>query len=142
MYSKVLLAVDGSDNNKSATLEAIDIVKAMGASLTAVYVSSGTSVKPNAFGGDVSGTERKNIADTAAEEAFAFVKKSAASAGIELETLILVGNPGKEIAKITKDYDLVVCGSLGLSGISRMLMGSVSSDIVKYSYCPVLISRE
>lgn len=141
MFSKILIAVDGSDNNKLAVDQAVDICKAMGAKLTAVYVSTGAEVKPNAFGGDVSAGERNSINNKMIDDALAYVKAKSEGMGIAIETLVLHGNPSNEIVKISKDYDLVVCGSLGLTGISKMLMGSVSSSIAKYADCPVLIAR-
>ncbi len=36
---------------------------------------------------------------------------------------------------------LIVIGTRGKSGIKKMLLGSVASDIVTYSYCPVLIIK-
>jgi nucleotide-binding universal stress UspA family protein len=122
-------------------LEAIDIAKAMGAKLTAVYVVPGGDVRPNAVGSDISKVEKASIDQKAAEEVVSFVEAGAKLAGVDLEVKILNGNPGNEIVKISKNYDLLVCGSLGRTGIAKMLMGSVSSTIVKYSDCPVLISR-
>jgi len=40
-----------------------------------------------------------------------------------------------------KDVDLIVIGTRGNSGLKKMLLGSVASDIVIYSYCPVLVIK-
>lgn len=141
MYSKVLLAVDGSENNKGAALEAIEICKAFGAKLTAAYVVTDAEVRPNAFGGDVSAEERKAIAEKGAEGAFEYVIAMANSKGVELQTSVLYGKPPEEIAKISGDYDLLVCGSLGRTGLSKAILGSVSSTLVKSAHCTVLVSR-
>jgi nucleotide-binding universal stress UspA family protein len=37
--------------------------------------------------------------------------------------------------------DLIVIGTRGKSGLKKMLLGSVASDIVVYSYCPVLVIK-
>ena len=37
--------------------------------------------------------------------------------------------------------DLIVIGTRGQSGISRMLLGSVASGVVIYAPCPVLVVR-
>ena len=39
------------------------------------------------------------------------------------------------------DVDLIVIGTRGKSGLKKMLLGSVASDIVIYSYCPVLVIK-
>ena len=40
-----------------------------------------------------------------------------------------------------RDVDLILIGTRGNSGLKKMLLGSVASDIVTYSYCPVLIIK-
>ena len=68
MYSNILLAVDGSEQNKAAVREAVALASKMGSKITAVYVMVGTELKPNAFGGDVSLSERQEIAETSWHE--------------------------------------------------------------------------
>ena len=141
MIGKILVAVDGSDNNNKAVDEAIELAKALGANLTAVHVTTQADVKPNAFGGDAGAQERAAIVEKESKEAFHYVNKAAAAAGIEANCLLIAGNPSNEIVELTSQYDLIVCGSLGRTGISKVLMGSVSSAIVKYAKCPVMITR-
>lgn len=37
--------------------------------------------------------------------------------------------------------DLIVVGTRGRSGLKRMLIGSVASDILHYAHCPVMIVK-
>jgi nucleotide-binding universal stress UspA family protein len=141
MFTKILVAVDGSENNKIAIKDAIAIAKAMGSELTAVHVVPGTDLKPNAFGGDVSADERLAILQKATDEAFSDIEFECGREGVELKTLALSGNPTSELLKATEDYDLVICGSLGKTGVKKALLGSVSSELAKSAKCPVLISR-
>ena len=140
-YKNVLLAVDGSDNNVVAVKDAVCIAKAMNAKLTAMYVMAGAALKPNAFGGDVSASERADIAQKGAEEAFKVVKSYSEKAGIGLETVAVNGIPAAELVKASENYDLLVCGSLGSGGLSKVLVGSVSKELVKNAKCPVLVCR-
>ena len=57
---------------------------------------------------------------------------------------LLIGDPVKEIVEFAKrkDVDLIVMGSHGLTGIIRVLMGSVAEAVVRRSPCPVLTYRE
>lgn len=142
IWSKILVAVDGSESNKIAVRKAVSMAKALGAELTAVTVVSSADVQPNAFGGDVSQEERKMIVDKTSKAALDYVESVAEQEGVKLEVKVLAGNPAKEIVKISKDYDLIICGSLGLTGITKLLLGSVSTAIVKYADCSVLIARE
>jgi nucleotide-binding universal stress UspA family protein len=45
----------------------------------------------------------------------------------------------KELVDASQDADLVVVGARGGSGFGRLLMGSVSSEVVQHSACPVVI---
>ena len=40
-----------------------------------------------------------------------------------------------------RNVDLIIIGTKGKSGLKKMLLGSVASDIVTYSYCPVLVIK-
>ena len=49
------------------------------------------------------------------------------------------GFPVEEIINASKDADIVVLGSRGVGGFSRMLMGSTAGQVVQHAQCPVLI---
>lgn len=38
----------------------------------------------------------------------------------------------------SENLDLIVIGTRGRSGITRMLLGSVASEVVTYATCPVM----
>jgi nucleotide-binding universal stress UspA family protein len=40
-----------------------------------------------------------------------------------------------------KNIDLIVIGSKGMSGLKRMLLGSIASGVVTYAECPVLVVK-
>jgi nucleotide-binding universal stress UspA family protein len=44
-----------------------------------------------------------------------------------------------ELVNASQDADLVVVGTRGGGGFARLLMGSVSSEVVQHSACPVVI---
>jgi nucleotide-binding universal stress UspA family protein len=51
--------------------------------------------------------------------------------------------PAQEIAELARDFDahLVIVGTHGRRGLSRMLLGSVAEGVVRLSPCPVLVVR-
>jgi nucleotide-binding universal stress UspA family protein len=59
----------------------------------------------------------------------------------ELE--IVTGDPAEEIIRLANIYkaDLIVIGSRGLTGMQRIVMGSVSSQIVADAPCSVLVVK-
>jgi nucleotide-binding universal stress UspA family protein len=63
--------------------------------------------------------------------------------GIKAETMVLFGDPAKEIAIYagTTDTDLLVMSSHGRSGPSRWAHGSVTDKILKAVCVPVMVVR-
>ncbi|HJY66044.1 MAG TPA: universal stress protein [Streptosporangiaceae bacterium] len=49
------------------------------------------------------------------------------------------GFPVEELVSASKGADIVVLGSRGVGGFSRMLMGSTAGQVVQHAHCPVLI---
>jgi nucleotide-binding universal stress UspA family protein len=49
------------------------------------------------------------------------------------------GYPVEELVSASKDADIVVLGSRGAGGFTRMLMGSTAGLVVQHAHCPVLI---
>jgi nucleotide-binding universal stress UspA family protein len=44
-----------------------------------------------------------------------------------------------ELIDATKDADMIVVGSRGAGGFTRLMMGSVASQVAQHAHCPVLI---
>jgi len=56
---------------------------------------------------------------------------------------LTIGDPAGEIVRIASEegVQMIVLGTHGRSGISRMLMGSVAETVVRRAPCPVLVYR-
>jgi nucleotide-binding universal stress UspA family protein len=63
--------------------------------------------------------------------------------GIEVEPVIVEGEPAAEIARAVRDYDidLVTVVTHGRKGLSRALWGSTAEEIIAEAPCPVLTIR-
>ncbi len=63
---------------------------------------------------------------------------------MDVEAIVAQGVPFAEIISIAKDkeIDMIVIGSHGRTGISHMMLGSVSEKIVRKAPCPVLTVRQ
>lgn len=57
--------------------------------------------------------------------------------------LLEEGDPASTIARVAKEgnYDLVVMGTHGRTGLSHLMMGSVAEKVVRMAPCPVLTYR-
>jgi nucleotide-binding universal stress UspA family protein len=51
------------------------------------------------------------------------------------------GFPVEELINAGKDADMIVLGLRGAGGFTRLMMGSVSSQVAQHAHCPVLIVR-
>ena len=63
------------------------------------------------------------------------------SRGILAETRQARGNPAEVLVDASKDADLVIVGSASLNRLQRLLLGSVSSQVVRDAACDVLVVR-
>ncbi len=63
--------------------------------------------------------------------------------GIAVELVGKAGPPGEVVAQVAKDRDaqLIVIGTHGRTGISRFLLGSVATAVLRHSPCDVLVCR-
>lgn len=52
------------------------------------------------------------------------------------------GSPIDMLLEMSRDCTMVVMGSRGLSGLSGMVLGSVSGAVVSHASCPVVVVRE
>lgn len=60
--------------------------------------------------------------------------------GVEAEFWLEEGDPGPMIANVAADRhcDLIVMGTHGRTGVTRLLMGSVAEQVLRGAPCPVL----
>jgi len=49
------------------------------------------------------------------------------------------GFPVEELISASKEADMVVLGSRGVGGFTRLLMGSTAGQVVQHAHCPVVI---
>jgi len=63
---------------------------------------------------------------------------------LPFEHRLVMGDPAAEIVAVAQaeQAELVVMGTHGRTGFSRLLMGSVAESVVRHAPCPVLIYRE
>ena len=59
---------------------------------------------------------------------------------VQFEHYLLIGDPVDRIVEFVKerDADLIVMGTHGITGVARLLMGSVAAGVIRRSPVPVL----
>ena len=62
---------------------------------------------------------------------------------VNTELELVTGDPAEEIIRLANIYktDLVIIGSRGLTGMKRIVQGSVSSQVVEEVHCSVLVVK-
>jgi nucleotide-binding universal stress UspA family protein len=59
------------------------------------------------------------------------------------EIELVTGDPAEEIIRLANIYkaDLIVIGSRGLTGMNRIVQGSVSGQVVEEAHCSVFVVK-
>ena len=145
MFKHILLATDGSDLAERAASQGLELAKILAARVTAVAVTEPWSalVTGEAAFGFPAAEYEKGVIETA-ESVLARIAEMAKSTGVDCVTIHVKDRlPDDGIIAAAKDNgcDLIVVGSHGRRGFSRLLLGSVASRVVTLSPVPVLICR-
>jgi universal stress protein A len=63
---------------------------------------------------------------------------------VPVEYRLVTGDPADAVVRLAEDdeVDLIVLGSHGRTGLTRLLMGSVAEAIVRKAHCPVLVYKQ
>ncbi|CAN5771800.1 hypothetical protein BH11GEM2_BH11GEM2_32220 [soil metagenome] len=136
--SLAVVAVDFSAASLRAAAAALPMLSA-GGRLILIHVRAPTPVK-----GEL--TERREFTyERECERKFKdFLRQLPSLPGVLIETRYLRGDPAGTIVAIANAQaaGLIACGRAGHSFMQRLLVGSVSSAIVRHAICPVLVAPE
>lgn len=140
IFSKVLVAIDGSEKSMNAAEYSIYISEKYHTQLYALNV---IRVDPDLFiSAEIPDyiVEMKNESQKYLDK----VKLKAREKTIQIKTEIIaslnVAGGIVEYAK-NKNINLIVIGTRGISGFKKLLIGSVASGVITYAHCPVLVVK-
>lgn len=140
---KILVATDGSEDAAAACRFVHALPLSEGTSIHAVSVIDATAF--NGFEAYWTAAEQfRQAAEAHAAQALQSAAAILTREGVTVTTASVDGYPAREVLRAADeiDADLVVVGSKGLSGLERLLMGSVAQAVVKRSKRPVLVARQ
>ena len=143
---KILVPTDFSKNALNATDVGFDIAKKSGASMTLLHVieesTGGSSFNVE---GQVAYSSMNNKLFTLQmiKKAKAQLEKAVKDprySAVKVEGELRMGNPFHGIRTIIAEHkvDLVVMGTVGRTGVDKMLIGSTTEKVIRSSHCPVL----
>jgi nucleotide-binding universal stress UspA family protein len=149
-FSKVLVAIDGSDHSMKAAEYAIDIARDNKAQLIALTVLDISKVGYAASAFIASPMYGLEKLERKRKEAHEWLDKAGkltsqkANDDIQfkpqIEESMSVAGTIVDFAE-NQNIDLIVVGSRGQSSFRKLLLGSVASTVVTYAICPVLVIK-
>jgi len=147
--TKILVPTDFSKYADKALRQALDIAQEYRAKVYLIHVVPGEFRSIADEYSDVSITEEtlqhyeEKLVASARKKMEKQMTRLLGDRTIEVIREAVIGKPEEEIIRFQheKGIDLVVISSLGKSGLSRYLIGSVARGVLKGTSCPVLLSK-
>jgi nucleotide-binding universal stress UspA family protein len=143
MYKRILIATDGSDKSKIAAEEGLNLAKSLGAKVTALNVVNEVVIASavRQLGSDRKEVEAKLM--SAGSKALDDIKTKGSKLGVDVEAIVRIGAPANMIIDVAaaEKADVIVMGSHGESGASKLLIGSVVQKVLYWATIPVLVVR-
>ncbi len=137
----ILLTTDFSDASEEAVTKAGEMARATGAKLTVLNVHHQAPAAPEAVippdkqvtPAELDAEARQKLDDL----------RSTLLQGVESVSLVSLENVSAPLAiceyAAQHGVDLIVIGTHGRTGMSRLLLGSVAEKVVRHARCPVLV---
>jgi nucleotide-binding universal stress UspA family protein len=137
----IFVGIDGSDNAHRALEWAMREAAIRRAQLTVVTVhpeAVGTwGLRPIDYPAD---EDMRAQVERAAQEAVEAAKAKLGDIGdLPVTVQAVSGVPAEALIEAARDADMLVVGSRGIGGFTRLMMGSVSNQVVHHALCPVVI---
>lgn len=140
MFKKLLVAIDGSDLSFKALEHAETLARATGGELVLLTVndSSARSAQHKRLGLFEEFSEQ-----TGSVQIFNDILNVMAGSPVRYKLRSETGRPADVVVAVAKEAecDAIVMGSRGLSQITKLFIGSVSSEVVNHSEVPVIIVK-
>jgi nucleotide-binding universal stress UspA family protein len=144
MYQHILIPVDGSPTSARALQEALTLARQQNAQLQLLHVLE--EIRFVDMESSINYAELQEAMKNSGAQILAQAQTAVQQAGMTAETKLLEAS-GKRIASVIVTEaerwpaDLIVIGTHGRSGFSRLLFGSVAEGVVRTAQVPVLLIR-
>ena len=148
MYKNILVALDKGPCMKLVNQQAIQYALTFGAKLTLCHVKKNKVVYNSMISvGMLSTPHIIQDHSYSMDEQLTQIKKQAQDAGVKEVEIVQThsSTPGIAIADVIAsgyEADLIICGRSDKTSLNRFLLGSVSSNIINYAKCDVVLVRD
>lgn len=139
-YKKILAPTDGSEYSSLAGEHAAYLAALSGGTVIALNIVNDDM----AFYSGIHYAESMLELEKAGKSAIKAIASICATKGVPCEEVIVKGRPWETIVRYAQEagVDCIVIGSLGMSAIERVLVGSTSDKVLRHARCPVLLVRQ
>jgi len=132
-------AINGSEDAWPALHGAVDLARRVGGGLRLF-----AAVEPMTFGytaSIVSALTGESVEEFAREEMERVLRRGSEQlpGDLEVETRLLLGRPSRALVEAAEDVNLLMLGSRGYGPLRRVLLGGVSSVLIRRSPTPVVV---
>ena len=148
MHSKILVATDGSELATQAVKTGVQLASELKASLTIVSVTEPLPPIDAAAQAEIGVKDPfakyEQVVERGALQSLAVAQQLATEAGVDCETIHVKDSyPAIGIVQTaeTCSADLIVMASHGRRGLTKLLLGSVTNEVLVKSKVPVLVCR-
>jgi nucleotide-binding universal stress UspA family protein len=140
VFTKILVANDGSEGAKKALAAALVIAKKFGAELHSISVKERPSHYAETVGEVM---EEQEEADMFFASVTGEAILRAQQEGVDLKCAVLPGHEVETIIRFARDghFDLLVIGFIGHSRVFDRFWGGSSQNLTRLSPCPVLVVK-
>lgn len=140
-YTKIMTAVDGSNEAELAFQKAVNVAKRNNAELLLAHVIDTRAFQTVSSFDNVLAEQATEMAKQTLNDYENYAKKAGCQ---KISKVIEYGAPKLMIAtQIPEehDIDLIMLGATGLNAVERLFIGSVSEYVIRNASCDVLIVR-
>jgi nucleotide-binding universal stress UspA family protein len=148
MYTRILIATDGSELSQKGLDHGLSLAKRLDADVTIVTVTEPSlppaSATTAAWAPGFDPTELDNAKAESARQVLDDATRQAEAAGVRASTLHVPNRyPAEGIIEAAKERgaNLIVVASHGRRGLGRLLLGSQTLEVLTHSSIPVLVIR-
>jgi nucleotide-binding universal stress UspA family protein len=136
---RLLVPIDFTDTGDRALDYAIELAAKVGADITVMHAYE-LPIYGFPDGAMIATAEVATRVSTAAQKALDNAVDTRKDRGVQLTALLRDGVPWEEIVNVANELqvDMIVIGTHGRRGLSRVLLGSVAENVIRTSTRPVL----
>jgi nucleotide-binding universal stress UspA family protein len=147
MFKHILIPTDGSALSQRAAAAALELAKAIGARVTALFAAPAAT--PLVFDefmpvGYMPPDQHAALIDKAAAKYLGHIGELAAKTGVPCQATKVVSDyPAEAILKTaaSQKCDLIFMASHGRRGMSAVILGSETQKVLAHARIPVLVYR-